>query len=433
MKVLFVTHANRSHLYFMTPLAWALRIAGHQVRVAGQPEIVEEITRAGLLAVSAGKPTRALDNMPDDPPGTESERGPGPVVSGRQPMPIQQDYARQDPLGELHDITWNGYTLFSPESMIEDLVRFARGWKPDLVIWDAITFAGPIAARACGAAHARMLFGTDAMSQLRNAIRERDGSPGTELTTDPIRDWLQPILERYDCEFGEDVVSGQWTIDPMPPWHWRPPGAQYLLMRHVPYNGAMEVPEWLYEKPARKRVCVTLGITNREYFGAEASAAELLGALADLDIEVIATLDAKQLGSLPEIPDNLRVVDFVPMGALLPSCSAVIHHGGGGTFAAAVEHGVPQLLVPGTYWCIAWWGAISQANGLTENGAGLFVADSDHLTAEAVREDLVRVLDDPSFAENARRLRDESMAAPTPSELVPVLLGLTAAHRSAVR
>lgn len=428
MRILFVTHTNRSHLYFQVPLAWALRTAGHEVRVAGQPEIVEEITRAGLTAVSVGKVTHGLDHMPENPQTTDSARNGGPVGQ-RQKMPLQTEYAREDPLGELHDITWNGYTLFSPESMIDDLVSFARSWKPDLVIWDAITFAGSVAARACGAAHARLLFASDGITQLRNAIREQSSQVGEDSWSDPIQDWLQPILQRYGCEFGEDVAVGQWTIDPMPPWHWRPSGTEYVLMRHVPFNSGAEVPKWLYDQPTRKRVCVTLGITHREYLSSGASADDLLEAVTGLDIQVVATLNAKQLEPLSHLPDNVRTFDFIPMNMLLPTCSAIIHHGGGGAFAAALENAVPQLIVPTTYWCLKWWGPIAQANGLEENGAGLFVADSDHLTPEALREDLVRVLEDPSFSENAARLRTELMTTPSPNGIVPVLEELTAAHR----
>jgi glycosyltransferase (activator-dependent family) len=427
MKVLFVTHVNRSHLYFQAPLAWALRAAGHEVRVAGQPEVVEEITRIGLTAVSVGEETHGLENMPQQeqapPEGHRSEQ--------RQTMPVQSDYAKDDPDAELADLTWNGYTLFSPESMIDDLVAYARQWRPDLVIWDEITFAGAVAARACGAAHARVLIGTDSITQLRTAIRERAARPGERPATDALRDWLGPILERYGCEFGEDVVLGQWTIDPLPDWHWRPAGADFLAMRQIPFNGGGIIPRWLYEPPARKRVCITLGITHRDYLSSEASADNLLDAVAGLDIDVVATLTAEQLKPLSRIPDNVRTVEFIPMTMLLPTCSAVIHHGGGGTFATAVENGVPQLIVPSTYWCLPWWGPIAQANGLTEQGAGLFVADSDHLTPAMLREDLIRVLEEPSFQQNAARLREESARRPSPSELVPILEELTLAHRGA--
>ena len=425
MKVLFVTHTNRSHLNFQVPLAWAMRAAGHEVRVAGQPEIVGEITRAGLTAVPVGAETRGLEQMLEHEP-VEPVAPPADGVRRartRQPMPVQDQYAADDPHAELYDITWNGYTLFSPESMIHDLVSFARHWRPDLVVWDGITFAGAVAARACGAAHARLIFGVDGIVQLRNAMRERSDE------RDPIRDWLQPYLRRYGCEFGEDVAVGQWTIDPMPRWFWRPDGGNYVTMRHVVFNGGARVPEWLHDRPKRKRVCITLGITHREYLSSEASADDLLEAVAGLDVEVVATFDAQQLERLSRVPDNVRTVDFVPLTLLLPTCSAIIHHGGGGAFAAAVERAVPQLVVPSTFWCLAWWGPIAQANGLVKEGAGLFVADSDHLTPEALREDLVRVLEDPSFGRNAERLRDDLMATPSPYDIVPVLEELTAAHR----
>jgi UDP:flavonoid glycosyltransferase YjiC (YdhE family) len=121
-------------------------------------------------------------------------------------------------------------------------------------------------------------------------------------------------------------------------------------------------------------------------------------------------------------------VDFVPMNLLMPSCSAAVHHGGGGAFAAALEHGVPQLIVPSSFANLKWWGPIAQANSLEEYGAGCYVADSEHLTPQALREDLVRVLDDPSFARNAAGLAAALRTAPAPSDIVPTLEELTATH-----
>ncbi|MDA3645327.1 hypothetical protein LZ318_10860 [Saccharopolyspora indica] len=63
---------------------------------------------------------------------------------------------------------------------------------------------------------------------------------------------------------------------------------------------------------------------------------------------------------------------------------------------------------------LQWWGALAHANGVVEQGVGLYGADSDHVTAGALREDLVRVLTEPSFRENAVRLRDETKGIPTP-------------------
>jgi hypothetical protein len=69
-----------------------------------------------------------------------------------------------------------------------------------------------VVARVTGAAHARFLFGADAMVQLRDAARRQ------RPDSDPIQEALAPLLERYGCAFGDDLVTGDWTINTMPPW-----------------------------------------------------------------------------------------------------------------------------------------------------------------------------------------------------------------------
>ncbi|MET8260570.1 activator-dependent family glycosyltransferase [Micromonospora sp. NPDC005205] len=423
MRVLFVAPPDlKSHLYIMTPLAWALRTAGHDVRVACQPGSTEALAQAGLTAVLAGEPMAEtlaeVDEMSEPP-----KRQAAPAT-----LPLQTDYARDDPYAELEYLTTNLLPFLHTDEMLTDLIGFARAWRPDLVLWDAMTYAGPVVARACGAAHARILFGTDAFVQLWEAVRAAGGS-----RPDPMRAWLEPLLRTHGGgAFADDVVHGQWTIDTMPPWTWRPSSPHYIRMRHLAFNGPSVVPRWLYEPPVRPRVCVTLGMTHREADVAEASAVDLLEAVGDLDIEVVATMSAEQLASVPRIPDNVRVVDFVPMNVLLPTCSAIVHHGGSSTMASAFEHAVPQLIVPSAYWSEKWFGPVAQANGLQERGAGVWLAyDSDRLTPAGLREDLMRVLKDPSFKENAVRLRTEMMGLPTPNEVVPAVEKLTAAYRRA--
>jgi UDP:flavonoid glycosyltransferase YjiC (YdhE family) len=38
MRILFLICPSKTHLYAIAPLAWALRTAGHHVRVASQPD-----------------------------------------------------------------------------------------------------------------------------------------------------------------------------------------------------------------------------------------------------------------------------------------------------------------------------------------------------------------------------------------------------------
>ncbi|WBB78685.1 activator-dependent family glycosyltransferase [Micromonospora sp. WMMD882] len=425
MRVLFLAGINKSHLYAMTPLAWALQIAGHQVRVASQPDLADDVARTGFTPAPVGRELRMAEKLGPAAPTSAADR------SGGWVKPVDGSFP-EDPHGHLESIVSGFFPMVCPEPMFDDLIAYAQDWKPDLIIWNTLALAGGVAARISGAAHARLLFGADGLGQIRSAFHaRRAGLPVDELPEDPLAGWLGPILRRHGHDFDEEVALGQWTIDPMPSWVFHPrTNAHYVPLRHVPYNGPARIPDWMREPPSRPRVCLTLGVSHRESHGVEASPADLMEAVADLDAEIVATLDSRQTATLDHVPDNVRVVDFVPMNALLPSCAAIVHHGGTQTFAAALENAVPQLLVPSAYWTEKWWGPVAEGNGLERRGAGIYVADSDWFAPEMLREALTRVLKDPSFKENAVRLRAERQAVPTANELVPTLERLTAAHQA---
>jgi glycosyltransferase (activator-dependent family) len=425
MRVLFLTCLNKSHLYAMTPLAWALQIAGHSVRVASQPDLADDVARTGFTPVPVGDPLNLNAKLGDAQPQPAAERrAPAEIVK-----PVQSAFP-EDPHAHLSEIGRGFFPMICPDRMFDDLVDVATNWRPDLVIWNTLAFAGPVAALACGAAHARLLFGADGLAQIRTAFHRQRAEHAGEPLDDPLEEWLAPKLDRIGEKFAEDVVLGQWTMDPMPSWVPHPQtDVHYVPMRHVPYNGPGAVPAWASRPADRRRIVVTLGTSHRESHGIEVPVSELLDGVADLDVEVIATFDRGQMGRLTSVPDNVRVVDFVPLNAVLPTCSAIVHHGGTQTFASALEHGVPQLIAPSTYWTERWWGPVAEANGLEARGAGLWVGDSDTLTAQSLRAGLVRVLDDPSFAAQAAAVRAERLGTPTPNELVHQLEKLTVQRR----
>ncbi|MEU6024232.1 activator-dependent family glycosyltransferase [Micromonospora sp. NPDC047134] len=427
MKILFTTFAAKVHMYSQVPLAWALHTGGHEVRIATQPDLVDEVTKTGLPAVAVGEALNleegireTEENLAGDEEAPDSDDG-GMDITETRTDRLTPEYM----LGMFTAMTSFVFQNQCPESMTDDLVAFARSWRPDLVVWDTMTFAGPVAARACGAAHARLLFGMDHVARMRGVLVDQLSQLPPELRDDPLEDWLSRLLERYDCPggFTEEMMLGQWTVDPTPAWMRFPLDLPYVPMRYIPYNGPAKMPEWLREPPKRKRVCLTLGLSHREVQGGdEVSIGDVLESVADLDIEVIATLDASQIKALPSVPDNVRVVDFVPLNALLPTCSAIISHGGSGTMATALVHGVPQLILPSKIWDSA-----DKARRLASRGAGICMPES---TVTSLRANLELLLTDLSYSANANRLRQEMIAMPSPNEVVPILEQLTAAHRS---
>ena len=60
---------------------------------------------------------------------------------------------------------------------------------------------------------------------------------------------------------------------------------------------------------------------------------------------------------------NIFVTDYAPHDSLFPRMSAVVHHGGAGTTAAALRAGVPSVILP-FFFDQGFWGRWLAARGL---------------------------------------------------------------------
>ncbi|WP_019609404.1 nucleotide disphospho-sugar-binding domain-containing protein, partial [Nocardiopsis sp. CNS-639] len=219
---------------------------------------------------------------------------------------------------------------------------------------------------------------------------------------------------RHGVDFSETLVRGQATLDYLPASLGvpAPTGTHRLPIRYVPYNGRAVVPDWLRTPPTRPRVCLSLGTTATQRLGGyTVDVATLLEGLADLDVEVVATLPAREQDKLGTVPGNARLVEYVPLHALTPTCAGMITHGGAGTVMSGLVHGVPQSAVPHHMYDEPLLASLVAAQG-----SGV-VVDPARVTPEAVRESTRRLLEDPSHTEAARRLRGEVDAMPSPADV----------------
>jgi glycosyltransferase (activator-dependent family) len=423
MRVLFATGSDKSIFLSSVPLAWALRTAGHEVRVACPPSNTDVVTGAGLTVVPVGRDRMNFWHAAEVERDQEQDSEPGDAADLIRPYDVAEAPGKA---------TWRYLTDGYRETALDwhradtipvaaGLVAFAQHWRPDLVLWEAISYAGPIAAMACGAAHGRLLWGLDVFGVTRDHyLRLRDQQP-PEDRADPLGDWLTRYAAKYDFEFTEDMVTGQFTIDQLPGSLHTPAGLRYVPMRYIPYGGPATVPKWLTVAPERPRVAVTLGITDvaERSAGYATGLTEILDALSDLDIEVIATIADSHRHKLGDLPGNVRIFPHVPLDALAPTCAAVIHHAGFGTLTTTSSYGVPQLALPVEF------DEPALANNLAGQGAGLTIP-AGQVSGQAVRENLLRVLHEPSFRRQAGRLRDEMRAMPSPGEVVTQLEDLAA-------
>jgi glycosyltransferase (activator-dependent family) len=430
VRVLFVTWAWKTHLYNMVPLAWACHTAGHEVRVAAEPELIEAVTATGLTAVPVGSDATLKDKV-----ARAQEEGVFPSAEEWEKVGPQVLELAHRPEEELtwEQLAWKYRMLLVPkariknDSMIEDLVAYCRSWGPDLVVWDHLTHAAPIAAAASGAAHARVLTTTDTEARQRADFLRRKEAQPPEEQDDAMAEWLGGWASRYGYAFSEELVSGQFTIDQLPA-SWRLPSElRYASLRYVPYNGPAVVPSWLAEPVTAPRVLMTLGMSSRDWTVLESLSVEqvqeTLDAMADLDIELVVTLPREYSEKLQRVPGNTRVVEFVPLDAVIPSCAVVIHHGGAGGLNGSLLHGVPQLQVgskvPDPH---------VKRDRLRAAHAGDLL-EPEEVTGTAIREAVVRMLEDPAYREGAERLRREVLSQPSPNDLVPELERLAAEYR----
>jgi glycosyltransferase (activator-dependent family) len=420
VKVLLTTYPEKTHFLAMVPLAWALRTAGHEVRVASAPKFAGVITEAGLTAVPVGSNRDLWQLMAGDTDW---------LAVGMNGLPLPYDTADWPD----EQVTWKylkfGYDLHVPRwhkmsnvPLIGDLVAFARSWQPDLVIWEPSTYAGAIAAEASGAAHARLLFSLDTFGVTRQRYLDLNSVRPVGEQADPLSDWLRPYADRYGFDYTEDLITGQFTISVMPPSLQLTADLDYVPMQYVPYGGAVAVPKWLQSPPARPRVAMTMGISTADVTGDTINLPDLFESLADLDVEVVATLSRRVQEYLAKVPDNIRVVPFAPLDDLLPTCDAVVHHGGIGTLLTTARHGRPHLIVT--------WNADGPAlaQRVAAQGAGLAV-NLSQASGGLIRDRLLRLLEQPSYTVDARRLQDEVRSMPTPNQVAGDLVKLTAERR----
>jgi glycosyltransferase (activator-dependent family) len=391
----------------MVPLAWALLAAGHEVRVAGGPALVPAITAAGLPAVSVGYESPAPEFLAAATQGADLENE---LTDWTEPFVDRQDW---DTLLLRYQMSVPmAFGLYN-DCLVDDLVAHARAWRPDLILWESLTFAGPIAAAACGAAHARVNWMHDIYGAMREVFLKLQSEDPGRRDEDPLREWFEGHLDRYGCAFDETMTTGQVTLDLIPPSQQFDTALVRIPVRPVGYQGTAVLPDWLKEPPRRPRICITSGTSFADTLGLEVMhLGAMVRAMEDLDVDVVAAVPEAQAARLEPRPRNLVHAGFVPLRFLVPTCSAILHHGGYGSWASALLAGVPQHIT-----AIRHGDFTVKGDFLVRAGAGL-LRHPDSLPAEQLCVDVNRLVGDPAYRAGASALAAEVHAMASPAEVV---------------
>ena len=132
-----------------------------------------------------------------------------------------------------------------------------------------------------------------------------------------------------------------WFGEPQPDWPAQTRLAGFVLS----HGGGHEVLDGeirRFVEAGSPPLVFTPGSANRQadrFFNAAAEATLRLGRRA-----LFLTRFPEQLPAV--LPEQIRHAPYAPLTTLLPSCAALVHHGGIGTCAQGFGAGIPQLVMP---------------------------------------------------------------------------------------
>ncbi|RPF24899.1 nucleotide disphospho-sugar-binding domain-containing protein [Streptomyces sp. TLI_185] len=358
MRVMVVATPALGHLFPAVPLLWALRALGDEILVVTAGDATR-VSEAGLPVIDA-LPGETLTTLFDDFQAIDAAFFAG---LSRRPMESMADLTP--------------VLAHVAARLLEPTRAVAGRWRPDAVL----TTHGQGAGRAVAAEldiplieHGLGFARSNGIQEaVRTVLAEQFGSSGVPPTS----------------LFVDIAVPSMTTV---------PEG---MTMRSVPYNGGALVPDAALTTTGRPRVLVTAGTQLLRSHGVDALAwLPEVATASDTDF-LLAAGDA-DLSALGALPPNVRTLEWTPLSILLPTCSAVVHHGGSGTTMSALAAGVPQLVMP------ALADNHINARAVEERGVGIS-------THEAAGTALASVLSEPAFSKAARDVAAEIHSLPPPA------------------
>lgn len=338
---------------------------------------------------------------------------------------------------------FRGWVVETIPDQIADLQPILEDWHPDVVITEASMLApimvlaeasavpvavasqfmgplipGPDAPVGFGFAPARSRPGRVVADTVRGA---------TDLVASGLRRRVDEIRSAYGLPpLGCSLLAytGRvplYLVGSLPELDYRRrdlPASVHYVGPYLWHSPAQADAGWLDSLPTDLPwVHVSEGTSHsREPFVLRAAAQ----GLAERSMEVVMATGPlrtpNQLGLEPLAP-NIHLTQWLDYDELLPRCAVIVTTGGTGTVLAALQAGVPMVVVPTS------WDQPDNARRVVEAGAGVRLA-ARRCTPQRLRAAVEQVLDDESYRRNAQRLGrrlNEANGADSAAELLESL------------
>lgn len=367
-RFLFVVPPLTGHVNPTIAVADALRARGHEVAWVGHPRRVKPLLPEDAKLI-------ALDDGVSD----EVWR---PVLARARAVRGLESF----------QFLWEEVLIPLARGMMPGVERAIREVRPDVVVVDHQALGGALACRKLEARWATLA--TTSASVI---------DPFADLPK--VREWMQEKISGLMSEaglansdhpdlspelvivFSTRELIGQTEF----PAHFRFVGPSLGRAENKPFS-------WDLLRDT-KRILVSLGTVSAEV--GEKFFAVVVDAFRESALQVILVAPPDLVANAPA---NFIVQERVPQLALLPKLDAVVCHAGHNTVCETLAHGLPLVVAP-----------IRDdqpvvANQVVAAGAGVRIKYA-RVAPKALHDAVMRVLDEPSFTEAAKKIRASFEAA----------------------
>jgi sterol 3beta-glucosyltransferase len=99
-----------------------------------------------------------------------------------------------------------------------------------------------------------------------------------------------------------------------------------------------------------------------------------------------------------DLPANILIQNAIPYDWIVPRLSGFLHHGGCGSMAMCLRHGIPSMAIPFGFDQMLW------GKRIAELGLGPAPMDPNRIDVDILSESLVRMTEDPEIRANAQAM-----------------------------
>jgi MGT family glycosyltransferase len=287
---------------------------------------------------------------------------------------------------ESFQFLWEDVLIPLARGMMPGVEKTIRDVRPDVVVVDHQALGGALACRKLGARWATLATTSasviDPFADLPKVREWMHGKISALLTEAGLENSDHPDLSPdLVIVFSTRELIGQTEF----PAHFRFVGPSLGRAEKQPFP-------WDSLRDTR-RILVSLGTVSAEV-GANFFAV-VVDAFRESALQVILVAPPELV---PNAPENFIVRERVPQLALLPKLDAVVCHAGHNTVCETLAHGLPLIVAPIRDDQPVVAGQVVTA------GAGLRIKYA-RVTPQGLRDAVTRVLNEPSFAQAAKKIR----------------------------